>query len=597
MPAHIRKTVVASLCLALCADLAQAAVYTDAKHLPSASYDFVIVGAGTAGNVLASRLTEEGKYSVLVIEAGVTNEGVRNVEVPFLAPQNLPNSSVTWNYTTVPQTFLNDRYIGYTRGRLLGGSSSINFLGWTRGSNEEYDRWANLTGDEGWAWNNLAPYYFKTSHLAPSADHHDPEGQANLTNFGNGPLAVSLPGFPTELDPLVINTTHTNPEFPFALDVNAGDSIGIGYIQSTIGNGARCSSAIGYLSPALGRQNLDVLIHNTVTRLISTGPDQGKPTFKTVEFSTGPTATRHTVSAKREVILSAGSVGTPQILMLSGIGSKTSLSKVGIKSTVDLPDVGQNLHDHPILSNYWTVTSNETYDDIIRNATNFNRTLAQWQQTRTGLFTNSPLNTLGFLRIPGNDSIWKNFTDPSAGPESGHFEFLFGNGYNPAPVPATGNYLTIGTAIVSPHSVGQITLASNDPFAFPLIDPAFFSSPFDQLAMLYAIKAARRFAETAPWDGFVIERFGPVGTAETDEEIMAAARGAARSIYHPTSTARMSPLNATWGVTDPQLRVKHVSGLRIVDASTFPSIPAVHPQAAVYTLAERAADLIKAAWA
>lgn len=164
-------------------------------------------------------------------------------------------------------------------------------------------------------------------------------------------------------------------------------------------------------------------------------------------------------------------------------------------------------------------------------------------------------------------------------------------------------------------TVGQITLASSDPFAFPHIDPAFFSSPFDQLAMLYAIKSVRRFVESTPWDGFVIERFGPVGTAETDEEIMAAARGAARSIFHPTSTARMSPLNATWGVTDPQLRVKRVAGLRIVDASVFvsrcrlsasmlglkqpfqPSIPAAHPQAAVYILAERAADIIKAAWA
>lgn len=591
------RPVFASLITLLTATLANAALYTDASQLPNSAYDFVVVGAGTAGNVMAARLSENPKFKVLVIEAGISNEGVRNVEVPFLATQNIPATPVTWNYTTVPQAGLDNRTVAYPRGRVLGGSSSINFLAYTRGSDAEFDRWANLTGDEGWSWANLLPYYLKNARLVPPADHHNTSGEVIPADHGYGPLEMSLPGFPTTADQKVVATTQVNGSlFPYNIDLNSGNSVGIGLIQSTIGHGERSSSATAYLEPALNRPNLHLLIENTVTRLVSTKGSNGVPTFTGVEFAASASAPRHTVTVKKEIILSAGSIGTPQILLLSGVGNKTDLASIGIPSVVDLPDVGQNLKDHPILSNYWQVTMNDTFDDVYRDTSVFNAKLAQWQSSRTGLFADSPTNALGFLRIPDDAAIWSQFEDPAAGPNSGHFELLFLDGYAPAPAPGPGNYFTINSAVVTPESVGSVKLNSSSPFAFPLIDPGFFTAPFDIQAMVYAVKAARAFMESAPWAGVALSRIGAVGEAESDEDIIAAIRANTRTIYHPTSSARMSPADASWGVVDPELRVKGANGLRVVDASAFPSIPAVHPQAAVYILAERAADLVKQAW-
>ncbi|EKM53057.1 uncharacterized protein PHACADRAFT_99178, partial [Phanerochaete carnosa HHB-10118-sp] len=192
--------------------------------------------------------------------------------------------------------------------------------------------------------------------------------------------------------------------------------------------------------------------------------------------------------------------------------------------------------------------------------------LALWQTERMGLFTDSPASMIGFLRIPADAPIWNQFEDPSAGT----FYILFApDAYSPPPAPGSGNYFTLNTAVVTPDSVGSVKLNSSNPFAFPLIDPGFFTAPFDVQAMLYAIKAARGFMDSAPWAGIALKRIGIVGQAESDEDIIAAARATARTIYHPVSTARMSPKNADWGVVDPQLCVKGANGLRIVDASVF----------------------------
>jgi choline dehydrogenase-like flavoprotein len=368
-------------------------------------------------------------------------------------------------------------------------------------------------------------------------------------------------------------------------------------VQSTIGKGTRSSSATAYLSPALNRTNLHVLIQNTVTKLVQTGNQSEIPTFKTVKFAANSAceffkigiiiifaifktpfaANRTLVSASKEIILSAGSIGTPQILMLSGIGDPKALNALGIEPAVNLSDVGQNLQDHPIMSNYWLVKSNATFDDVLRESTLASAALSQWLANRTGLFSNAPADGIAFLRLPNNASIFSTTKDPSAGPGSAHFEMIWGNGYAATvlPQPATGHFTTINTAVVSPTSRGSIHLASTDPFAFPIINPNFFNSTFDQFAMLSAVKAARAFMETAPWDGFVQSRFGPVGSAESDEQIIAASRDAIVTIWHPTSTARMSPKNASWGVVDPQLLVKGVKGLRVVDASIIVSATTV----------------------
>nr|ALS87662.1 extracellular aryl-alcohol oxidase-1 [synthetic construct] len=577
----------------------QRALYSDVSQLPKLKYDFVVIGAGAAGNVIAARLTENPKFSVLLIEAGISDQGVLGVQVPFLAPTNLPNSSVTWNYTTVPQTSLNNRVLAYSRGRVLGGSTSINLMTYTRGSDDEYNRWAELTGDDSWAWRNLEPFYLKSTRLVPPVDHHSTKGLVDPAVHGFGPVEVSLPGLPSELDGRVVNTSKASgAEFPFNVDIQSGNSVGVGIAQSTIGGGIRSSSSRAYLEPNLNRSNLHVLLENSVTRLVQSGSDHGVPVFKQVELAASPSATRTIVTADKEVILSAGSIGTPQILMLSGLGDAAELGRLGIRPVVNLPDVGKNLQDHPIMSNYWVVNSNNTFDDVLRNTSILDADLAQWTANKTGLFGNAPANAVALLRIPGNASIFERVRDPAAGPHSAHFEMIFADGFAATvfPQPATGHFVTINTAVVSPTSVGSVRLASADPFTFPLIDPNFFNTTFDQFAMLSAVKAARAFMTAPPWQGFVASRFGPVGSAETDEDIIAAARDAIVTIWHPTSTARMSPRHASWGVVDPQLLVKGVSGLRIVDASIMPIIPAAHTTGPTYILAERAAEFIKEAW-
>ncbi|KAF8873117.1 aryl-alcohol-oxidase from pleurotus Eryingii [Infundibulicybe gibba] len=576
---------------------AHATFYTNPSELRKANYDFVIVGGGTAGNVLANRLTESGEFSVLVIEAGITNQGALPSIIPFLAPTIQPASALTWNYTTVPQVGLDNRILNYARGKLLGGSSSINFLTYNRGSDDEYDRWANLTADSSWSWKKIAPYYLKSERLVPSTDGHDTSGQVNASVHGFGPVQISLPNFPTEIDNRVIDASkELGGEFPFNLDMQSGNSIGISVAQVAIGNGERSSSATAYLDPVLARPNLDVLIQTQVTRLIQSGTTRRGPLFTRVEFSQSEKGKKFYVTAKNEVILSAGTINTPQVLLLSGIGNKITLKNIGIKPIVDLPDVGQHMQDHPILSNYFTVNSTNTFDTVLRDPAMLAQDLQEWNSTRMGLFADAPGNTLGFGRV--NSSVLRGFADPSAGLKSGHYEMIFANGFGAtlSPAPATGNYLTVNTAVASPVSLGSITLASTNPFAFPRIDPAFMTSPLDSIIMVEAVKALRRFLKAKAWQGYILQPFGTLGAANSDDEIKSAVRQGVVTIWHPTSTARMSPDNAAWGVVDSKLLVKGVSGLRIVDASVFPVIPAAHTSGPVYIVAERAADLIKEMW-
>ncbi|KAJ7580930.1 glucose-methanol-choline oxidoreductase [Mycena floridula] len=236
------------------------------------SYDFVVVGGGTAGLVLANRLTENPSFSILVIEAGRSNKDVLNSEVPFFASL-LHNSPYDWNFTTTPQVDLNGRVIGYPRGFLLGGTSSINTMAYTRGSSEDYDRYAALTGDPGWSWNNMLQYFFKNEILTSPADHHDTEGEINPALHGHAGInGVSLPGFPTPLDSRVVETTgQLTSEFPYNEDINSGFQLGIGWKLNTIRGGQRSSSARSYLAPKYNaRPNLDALINTRVTRILPT---------------------------------------------------------------------------------------------------------------------------------------------------------------------------------------------------------------------------------------------------------------------------------------------------------------------------------------
>ncbi|KIJ48784.1 GMC oxidoreductase [Sphaerobolus stellatus SS14] len=586
------QLVVALLLLSL---RVRAGIVERVKDLPKLSYDFVIIGGGTAGNVVASRLTEDPSVSVLVLEAGGLNTGIENVSIPLQCPILTPNTPFDWNFTTTPQVGFNGRSVIYPRGHILGGSSSVNFMGYTRGPSTDYDRYAAITKDPGWSWERLLPYIFKNERWVPPADHHNTSGQFDPSfHSTTGVNFVSLPGFSHPIDQKIIQTTKDLPEFPHLVDINAGSPVGIGFTQSTIGNGARSSSATSYLSPqVVKRENLFVLLNAQVSRVLSQGDVSGKISFGIVEFTDGVGGPTKQVSAKKEIVLSAGSLATPHILLNSGIGNKTELEEIGIKTVVDNPSVGKNFSDHTATGLQWLVNSNLTLEHLHRDPAFFDAELEQWEKSKTGIFTISTFNNIGWLRLPANSTIFQSSPDPSSGLKSGHFELLFTNGISRPPFPATGNFLSISVGLVSPSSRGSISINSTNPFAPPLINPQYLTTDFDIFTVREGIRAARRFVAGPAWKDYIIS---PVQNGTTDDELDVLIRGSAGSIWHGCGSAGMTAKDAGYGVVDPDLRVKGVEGLRIVDASVLPIVPAGHPQAAVYAIAERASDLIKQAW-
>ncbi|KAJ6588648.1 alcohol oxidase [Mycena capillaripes] len=581
--------------LALHGTLCRGALYENVGDLTKLNlkFDFIIVGGGTAGSVLANRLSENPDHSVLVLEAGGSNAGVLDIIVPFYCTLATPNTSQDWNYTTTLQENMNGRVIPYIRGFVLGGSSSVNYMVYTRGSKEDYDRFATITGDEGWSWDRIIPYMRKNERFSPPVDHHNTTGQFNPAVHGfDGINSVTLSGSPSPIDSRVIGTTTELSEFPFNLDMNSGYHLGIGWMQETVKNGSRSSSATSYLAPQfINRPNLHILLHSQVTRVLRTGSNN---TFRTVAFVHNLQSKQYTLTADKEVLLSAGSIGTPSILLHSGIGDASALSSVGIEPLHNLPSVGQNLTDHALVNLGWLVNSNDTYETAERNATLAAEQFAQWNATRTGPLVDNRGSQLGWLRIPDNSSIFESFPDPASGPNTAHYELLFTNGLL-GPAPPTGNFLRIAAAVVSPVSRGSVTLNSNDPLAAPVINPNFFSSELDLFIMREGIRSAQRFAAAPAWEGYVIAPVG-INSTSTDAEVDQYTRNNANTVNHVAGTASMSRKGAPYGVVDPDLRVKGLIGLRIVDLSVVPFIPAGHTQAATYIIAERGADLIKEAW-
>ncbi|KAJ7159446.1 aryl-alcohol oxidase-like protein [Mycena filopes] len=593
-----------ALSLLSLAPLCLGSIFTAPEQLTSKKYDFIVVGAGTAGCVVASRLSEYANVKVLVIEAGIADNGTEAdlIDIPFLAGQGV-GTALDWNYTTTNQPGLNGRAIPYARGRVMGGSSSINSMVYIRGPSEDFDRMAAVSGDPGWSWKNLQKYVFMNErHVAPWNNRSN-VGEYDPRVHGHGPLLSSLTATPFELDRRVMQTAAEHPEtYRPNLDLNSGDGLGFvsfgkGWMQSSVGNSFRSSSSRAYLHPALdSRNNIDLLLHTQITRLVSTGP--ASSTFIGVEVAQSVNATRYQFTATKEVILSAGAVGTPQILMLSGIGPKEELTTLGIVSHIDLPDVGRNLQDQTILGVQWEAKV-ETLSSFLNDPAAVNAALARWTKNKTGIAAGSTLvNTMGFLRLPDDSPLLKS-GDPAAGPNSAHFEFGFLNTFlanADQAAPTTGNWVSAALVLQSPTSRGSIQLRTNSAFDYPAIDPAFYTTAFDIGTVIHAVKAVRTFFSASAWDGFLGPPFPAVAALDTDERIEAYARAGATTMKHPVSTARISKRTEKAGVVGPDLLVKGAKGVRVVDASVLPFAVAGYPQAVVYIIAERAAALIEETW-
>lgn len=521
-------------------------------------YDYVIVGAGAAGCVLAHRLSEDRDAQVLLLEAGGNDES-DDIHIPA-AFSKLFDTAFDWGYSTVPQAHCHGRSLYVPRGKVIGGSSSTNAMIYTRGHRLDYDGWA-AEGCTGWTYEEVLPHFRRSEH---NETHRGPlHGQG-------GPLHVTELRSPNRLSRVFVESA-VELGFSRCADFATGDD-GFGLYQVTQKRGRRWSAADAYLHPVRHRPNLEVRTGVQVRRISFDGPRAVGVQFRRHDRP-------HEVQVRREVIVSAGSIGSAQLLMLSGVGPGEHLKERGIEVRRDLP-VGRNLQDHPAAPIMWRCRRNISLD----TADHFPRWVPAYTGYlvgRRGPFTSNIGEAGGFVR-----------TNPELRAPNLQFHF--------APCfyvdhgrqnPTRGNGFTIGPTVVTPKSRGTVTLDGADPFAAPLIDPNHFAAEDDVLLAIEGYRLAVRLANASPLRRFRKAPFMP-DSELTDAELIAdALRDLVEGLYHPVGTCKMGAGDDA--VVDPQLRVHGLEGLRVVDASIMPTIIRGNTHAPTIMIAEKASDLIR----
>lgn len=520
--------------------------------------DYVIVGAGSAGCVLANRLTEDPGTSVILIEAGGKDSSL-NVKIPLAFPNQF-HGPLDWNYETDPEPACHDRRLYVPRGKSLGGSSSMNAMLYVRGRPSDYDGWA-ADGATGWGWADVKPYFLKseTNSRGASADHG-----------ADGPLHVQDAKSPRPLnqriiDGFVAEGLDRNPDY------NGPQQDGAGMFQVLQRDGRRWSAADAYLRPAAKRSNLTVVSRAHVERIEHDGRRATGVRYRDRKGE------QHVIRAGREVLLSAGAIGSPQLLLLSGIGDAGHLRQNGVTPLHELPGVGQNLQDHPMLTVLFGVSDTDTLYGADKP-----RRLVEWLLRRSGPLTSTAAESVAF---------WRSRPDLPAADIQFHCGALFYEKHGAETY--EGHAMTIAPVLLTPKSRGRVGLLSADAYDAPSILTNTLHEREDADAMVAAIRMARRVAESGPLRATVQRELRPGSEHETDEQIEASLRGRVELIYHPVGTCRMGAADDPTAVVDPELRVRGIEGLRVIDASVFPTIPGGNTHAPTVMVAERAADLLR----
>ncbi len=517
-------------------------------------YDYVIVGAGSAGCVLANRLSDSGA-EVLLIEAGRRDRSPK-IKIPAAFPQQF-KTKLDWDFASGPEPGCDGRSLYVPRGKGLGGSSSMNAMLYVRGHHTDYDGWRDESGCSGWGWDDVLPYFIRS-------EHH--EAGASPTHGVGGLLNVAPVRSPRALTDLMVKASVEHG-FPFDPDYNDGSPDGTCFAETTQKYGRRWSAADAFLRPATGRPNLTVLTGAEALGLeIQDGRARG--------VKLGGKTPMAVARARREVILSAGAINSPQLLMLSGIGDAGKLGSVGIDARVDAPAVGTNLQDHPFVVGIWDSTIGGSLADAEKPAA----------------MLDFLLRRRGPLTSPVGEAFIFACSDGGSGPPDIQFHlapaYFADNGFEEY----DGHAFTIGPVLVAPRARGELTLAGSDPGAKPVMVGNHLTDQADIDAMVWGVKTAREIAATAPLAAATGREIYPGPAAIDDEAIAADVRRRVELLYHPVGTCRMGADEGS--VVDPELRVRGIDGLRVVDASVMPTITRGNTNAPTMMIAEKAADMI-----
>ena len=526
------------------------------------AYDYIITGAGSAGCVLAARLTEDPEVKVLLIEAGGSDRH------PFFhMPAGFAKMTKgigSWGWSTVPQRHMKDRVLWYTQAKVLGGGSSINAQIFTRGNPKDYDEWSELDGCKGWSFRDILPY-FKRSE--------DNQRFSNAYHGTGGPLGISAP-----INPLPINEAfiRAGQEYglPYNPDFNGATQLGVGHYQITVRNARRSSTAVEYLKPARQRGNLTVITGRSVTRIVV---EKGRAVG--VELGAAGGATE-TIRCERDVIVSSGTIGSARLLMLSGIGPADHLTSVGIPVVHDLPGVGSNLQDHLDLYVIAECTGSHTYDSY-----------ASWYRA-----LGAGIQYLLYKKGPVASTLFETgafaYADDAARSPDVQFHLGLGSGIEAGVAKLKNNGLTLNAAFIRPRSRGSVRLGSNDPAAMPLIDPNYFADPYDREISIKGLRIARELLQQPALKPFLLGERLPGPELVSDEDLFEYACRSGKTQHHPVGTCRMGH-DAMAVVSPDDLRVHGISGLRVCDASIMPRLVSSNTNAATIMAGEKGSDIIR----